>query len=252
MKKIILTSLVFLGVLGNSFAQNQSYTIKDKYGVQYEDNSVHNFTVHGTFADPIEEAKLYVVAHNDTAADLYVAGEIVEITNTDGTMAQFCIGGPWGNCFFPLNVGGFYPHENGGILPANSTWGLTDYLINLDPTVGASYKVRFTEKNNATGEDIPNTNFFITYVYTGEMGVSDMNVKAVAEVYPTVAKGFTNVNLNENAQVQILNVEGKVVKTTSFQLGSHKLDLSGLSAGIYWIVFKGDSGKTTSIKVVVK
>lgn len=252
MKKFIISSLLLLGFVGTTFAQNQTYVIKDKYGVAYENNSVHYFNTHGTFDDPREEAKLYLVAHNDSGNTLYVAGEIVEITNTDGTQAQFCIGGPWGNCFFPLNVGGFYPSENGGILPANSTWGLTDYLINLDPTVGASYKVRFTEKNNETGEDIANTNFFISYVYAGDMGVGDLNTKAVAEVYPTVAKGFTNLNLNENAQVQVINLEGKTLKTISLNAGSHKLDLSGLAAGVYWIASKGQSGKTTSIKVVVK
>lgn len=252
MKKLILTGCLFLGLIGSSFAQNQTYRIADKNGVNYENNSVHNFSVHGTFEDPRDDAKLYLVAHNDSDVEIRLAGEIVEITNTDGTLGQFCIGGPAGNCFFPLNVGGYYPSYEGGALGAGASWGLMDYIINLDSTVGSSYKVRFTEKNAQTGDDIPDTNFFITYAYTGVMGVADMDTKAVAEVYPTVAKGFTNVNLNENAKVQIINLEGKSVKTTSLQAGTHKLDLAGLAAGVYWVAFKGDSGKTTSIKVVVK
>lgn len=241
-----------LGALANVFAQDQTYRITDKNGNEYENNSTHYFNTYGTFENAVEEAKLYLVAHNDSPETIYVAGEIVEIVNTTGELGQFCIGGMWGNCFFPLIVGGYYPANNGGILPGNSTWGTTDYLINLDPTEGARYKVRFTEKNNATGEDIPNTNFFITYVYSTNMAVADVNSKSIAEVYPTVAKGFTNVNVSENAQVQVVNALGKVVKTTSFNEGTHKLDLSGMAAGVYWVSFKGQSGKTTSIKIVVK
>lgn len=251
MKNFILTGTLILGTLTQTFAQEQVYRITDKNGVEYENNSVHSFNVHGTFDDPREEAKLYLVAHNDSTEDIRLAGEIVEIINTDGEMGQFCIGGPAGNCFFPLVVGGYYPSNNGGQLNAGTSWGNFDYIINLDPAVGSSYKVRFTQKE-VSGADVPNTNFFITYVYAGQMGVSDLNTKAIAEVYPTVAKGFTNVNLSENAQVQVVNALGKTVKTTSFNAGTHKLDLSGFAAGVYWVSFKGQSGKTHSIKMVVK
>jgi hypothetical protein len=84
------------------------------------------------------------------------------------------------------------------------------------------------------------------------MNVSDMQSVAIAEVYPTVAKGFTNVNLKENAKVQILNAEGRTVKSLSLKSGQSQLNLSGLSAGVYWVTFKGDSGMTTHTRIVVK
>lgn len=251
MKKIFLSTLMIWGVCSLSQAQNQNYSVTDLDGVEYENNSVHLFSVHGTFADPIEEAKLHLRVNNKIAEDIYVSGEIVEIINTDGTLAQFCIGGPSGNCFFPLAEGAFYPNSTGGTVPANGNWGNFDYVINLDPTKPVEYKVRFTEFDSA-GNEIPNTNFFITYRHDDAMGVSDVNSIAIAEVYPTVAKGSTTVQLKENANVQIFNLEGKAVKSLKLNSGKSNLDLSGLSSGVYLVQFKGTSGLTHTTKIVVK
>ncbi len=239
------------GVFSLTQAQNQDYIITNLDGVPYENNSVHIFNVYGTFADPIEEAKLHLKVNNPTSSSIYVSGQIVEMTNTDGTMAQFCIGGPSGNCFFPLVLNGFYPNNSGGIVPANGNWGNFDYMINLDPTNPVEYKIRFAQFDGA-GNEVPDTSFFITYRYEEAMSVSDANSIAIAEVYPTVVKNSTTVSLKENASVKIISMEGKSVKSLNLNSGQSTLDLSGLSAGVYIIQFKGDSGLTTMKKIVVK
>jgi len=252
MKKLILSVIAITGVCGISLAQNQAYTITDLNMEEYENNSLHVFNVHGTFEDPIDAAKLHLVVNNYGNEAIRVSAEVVEITNTDGSLAQFCIGGPAGNCFNPIFEGSFYPNENGGIVDAGTNWGMYDYLINLDPTNLSEYKLRFVQKDDS-GNEIPDTNFYITYKYDeNAMGVSDVRSSAIAEVYPTVAKGFTNVNLKENANVQIVNLEGKSVRSLKLNSGKSQLDLSGLASGIYWIQFKGVSGLTTVSKIVVK
>jgi len=249
MKKLILSMLTIAAVSGISYAQDFSITDLDM--VPYENNSVHVFNVHGTFENPLDEAKLHLVINNVSAAPIKVTGQVVEMTNTDGTLAQFCIGGPSGNCFFPLTEGAYYPSEQGGIIEPGSNWGNFDYLINLDPTELAEYKLRFVQIDG-DGNEMPETSFFLTYRYDSSMVVSDVNSIAIAEVYPTVAKGFTNVTLKENAAVQILNVEGKVVKSINMRSGNAQLDLSGLPGGVYWVSFKGDSGVATTKRIVVK
>lgn len=241
--------LTIAAVSGISFAQD--FVITDLDGVPYENNSLITFNVHGTFEDPIDAAKLHLVINNVSASPIKLTGQIVEMINTDGNLAQFCIGGPLGNCFFPLTVGGYYPSEQGSTIEAGSNWGNFDYLINLDPNENVQYKVRFVQIDGS-GNEMPETNFFLTYLYDPSMAVSDVNSISIAEVYPTVAKGFTNVTLKENAAVQILNVEGKVVKSINLKSGNAQLDLSGLSSGVYWVSFKGDSGVTTTKKIVVK
>jgi len=250
MKKIILSVMTFAAVSGISFAQDQDYTVTDLDMVEYENNSVHIFNVHGTFEDPTDEAKLHLVINNTSSEQIKVAGQVVEFTNTDGSLAQFCIGGPAGNCFFPLFEGAFYPSQSGGIIESGSNWGLNDYLINLDPTNLAEYKLRFVQVDD-NGDEIPNTSFFITYRYDANMATSDVNSIAIAEVYPTVIKNSTTVELKENANVQIVNLEGKVVKSLTMNSGKTSLDMSGLS-GVYWIQFQGVSGASTMKKVVVK
>lgn len=249
MKKLILSLLTIAAVSGISYAQD--FSITDLDGVAYENNSVHVFNVHGTFENPIDDAKLHLVINNVSTAPIKITGQVVEITNTDGTLAQFCIGGPSGNCFFPLTEGAFYPSEQGGIIEPGSNWGNFDYLINLDPNELAEYKLRFVQIDES-GNEMPDTSFFLTYRYDSSMSVSDANSIAIAQVSPTVIKGQTNVTLKENALVQVLNLEGKSVKSLKLNSGSSQLDLSGLSAGVYLIQFKGDSGLTTTKKVVVK
>jgi len=252
MKKLILSVLAFAGVYGLSLAQNQDYTLTNLDMVEYENNSIHVFNVHGTFEDPIEEAKLHLVVNNFGNEDIRVTAELVEITNTDGSLAQFCIGGPAGNCFSPVHEGYFYPNASGGIVAAGSNWGNFDYFINLDSTNLVEYKLRFVQMDNS-GNEIPDTNFYITYKYDeNAMAVSDVNSIAIAQVYPTVASGFTNVTLKENASVQIVNLEGKSVRSLRLNSGESKLDLSGLASGVYWIQFKGVSGLTTTSKIIVK
>lgn len=251
MKKILLSLFTFASAAGIGFAQNQDYTITDLNGVEYENNSVHIYNVHGTFDDPVDEAKMHLVITNNNADPIYVTAQVVEITNTDGTLAQFCIGGPSGNCFNPIMQGSFYPNAQGGIIEPGFTWGNFDYLINLDPTNLSEYKLRFVQ-TDGSGNETPDTDFFLTYRYDETMSTADINTVAIAEVYPTVAKGFTTVNLKENAQVQILNMQGKVVKSLNLNSGESTLNLNGLSSGVYMVQFKGTSGTTTTTKVIVK
>lgn len=251
MKKIFLGA-VFTLLTVAVFAQ-RDYKVSNLEGHEYENNTTFVYNVHGTFADPLEEAKLHLFITNKTSNDIYIRGQIVEMVNTDGFQAQFCIGGPSGNCFTPLSTGFFYPVAEGGVLYADSNWGMFDYFINLDETNLAQYTVRFTQTDGA-GNEIEGTDFTFTYLYDedGEMGVSNVQSRSIAEVYPTVVKGFTNVNLKEGANVQILNLEGRVVRTLSMKKGQSQLDLSGLAAGAYWITFKGNSGVNTSVRVIVK
>ncbi len=252
MKKLFLSTLILWGICGVTNAQNQEFIITDLDGVEYENNSVHVFTEFSEDEVPNEDAKLPLRIFNTTNSDIYVSAEVVEIINTDGSEGQFCIGGPAGNCWFSISVGSFYPSSTGGVLPSNGDWGNYDYLTNRDETNLAEYKLRFVQFDGA-GSEIPNTSFYISYRYDkNAMGVSDVNSIAIAEVYPTVAKGSTTVQLKENANVQIFNLEGKAVKSLKLNSGKSNLDLSGLSSGVYLVQFKGTSGLTHTTKIVVK
>ncbi|MFA7449045.1 MAG: T9SS type A sorting domain-containing protein [Weeksellaceae bacterium] len=253
MKKIIISGFLALFAFANVSAQNQSYKVYDLDGNEYENNKTYGYNIHGTLGDPIEEAHLDLVFENAGSEDIRLYGQVVSFTNTNGANAQFCI---IDACYFPLEEGGLYPGAGGMLAPGEilgNPGGFPNYFINLDGNSPVEYKIRFFQGDVDTGEEIPNTTFNMTYLYDEDyMNVSDMQSVAIAEVYPTVAKGFTNVNLKENAQVQILNAEGRTVKSFSLKSGQSQLNLSGLSAGVYWVTFKGDSGKATHTRIVVK
>ncbi|HUH35858.1 MAG TPA: T9SS type A sorting domain-containing protein [Moheibacter sp.] len=248
MKKKLITGFVALLAWSGLQAQNPAYVVSNTDGVPYENNSLHVFNVYGT-DDDIETAKLYLIIDNyDFDNDIYVRAEVVEIINTDGQNAQFCIAGV---CLFAFEEGQILPNEEGEVVYGGNGWGPSSYILNTDPTNLSEYKIRFVQTDGA-GNEIPNTNFFISYRYDKNMGLSEVKSLSIAEVYPTVAKNFTNVNLKENAEVQIFNAEGKAVRSTKMNSGSSQLDLSGLSKGVYWVAFKGQSGSTTNVKIVVK
>ncbi|MFA7615631.1 MAG: T9SS type A sorting domain-containing protein [Weeksellaceae bacterium] len=249
MKKIIVSAFLCLFMI-SGYAQNQDFEVLDLDGNPYVDGQTYVYNVHGTFGDPINEAKLFFVFHNPTAEQIKIYGQVLEFTNTDGSMAQFCI---IDACYFPLVEGGLYPAQGGFLAPGEyNGQNETNYFINLDDFSPVEYKFRIYQANVDTGEEIPNTTFEMNYRYDASMGVSDVQTLAIAQVYPTVVKGFTNVSLNEDANVQVLNTEGKIVKKLSMKKGQSQLDLNGLSAGVYWVTFKGVSGVNTNIRVLVK
>src|SRR5690606_15159156 len=106
---------------------------------------------------------------------------------------------------------------------------------------------------DSEGFEIENTSLTFNYRYDRDaMSVSEVSSVSIAEVYPTVVKNSTTVELKENANVQIVNLEGKVVKSLTMNSGKTSLDMSGLASGVYWIQFQGVSGTSTMKKVVVK
>lgn len=249
MKKfLVLTS--FLSLVGFSQAQNQKFTVSNLAGEEYVNNSVHVFNIVGDMSQEItDDIKLYYVVKNIGGETIIAAGEVIEMTNADGELAQFCFGG---DCYYPVFKDYFYPNNGAHIAPGE-VQSMHDYFANFE---GGSdlveYKFRFLQLD-ANGQEIPNTSFYLTYRYEKNMGLSDVNSSiSIAEVSPTVAKDFTTVNLKENAQAKILTTTGQLIKTVELKAGKSNLSLAGLAKGVYYLQFNGVSGKTTTSKILVK
>lgn len=246
MKKIFLSIFVVASALVNA----QNFTITDLDLVPYQDNSVFVFNTIGDPENMHEEAKLHFVLNNISDSPIKMYGEVTQITNATGELTQFCFGT---DCYFGVEQGHKYPND-GVIIQAQSNNGFYDYFLNAnDATSPAEYKIRFLEVDENDNE-IPGSSFYITYRYDVDgMGVSDTSLsQSIADIAPTVAKGFTNAILKENASVQILNLEGKTIKSFKLNAGTSKIDLNGLASGVYFIQFKGISGTITTNKLIVK
>ncbi|WP_369592735.1 T9SS type A sorting domain-containing protein [Marivirga arenosa] len=68
---------------------------------------------------------------------------------------------------------------------------------------------------------------------------------AEISIYPNPANEFVNFSLGENIiskQIQVLNVNGKFVKTVK---SNDRVDLSNLPPGLYFVRFRTNHGETT-------
>lgn len=250
MRKLILSLL--LPAFGLMTAQTLDFSVTDLDGNPYENGGVYVFNVHGEMGDePGMDIKLPLVIHNDTGEMIYMMGQVLEMVNTDGTLAQFCIGGEQGNCYFPIYEGEYYPPSR-FYVNAGEIQSIKDYFANFDPNSPVKYTFRLFQTDE-DGFEIEGTNFQLTYEYEKPMAVNDLNSSDIVDVYPTyISAGSTTAELKEASTVRVLNTMGKVIKTIQLDSGKTVMNLSELPAGVYLLQFKGESGKISVKKVVVK
>ena len=251
MKKILLTTLMSISITGLVSAQDLPYRLMNMNHTNEttDDTQINEGDVVVFGTAEYEPAKLRFLTYNDSGETVYLRVECEGLTNTNGDHMELC----YGSCYYGIDTFIGYPLENPIMVqPGQSQGTIYDYFSNTD---GASdlveYQFRFFQCDE-DGFEIPDTSLHFTYRYDANMATSDVNSIAIAEVYPTAVKDFTTVSLKENAQVQILNLEGKSVKSLNLNSGETKLNLSDLAAGVYLIQFKGVSGTTTMKKIVVK
>lgn len=252
MKKVFYTAILSLGVLSVSFAQDQVYRVMNSYNTldTNDDTEIEEGFVFTS--NSVEEADgLWFLTYNDSGDPINMQIECtgVSTAGNDASGMQVC----YGLCITNIQVNEYIPGYSVVIPPGSNQGFTTDHFIHHEETEEViEYEFRFFQLDG-DGFDIENTNLNITYIYDkNAMGVSDVNSISIAQVYPTVVKNSTTVELKENAEVQIVNLEGKLVKTTSLNAGKSNLDMSGIAPGVYWIKFNGVSGTSTMKKVVVK
>lgn len=251
MKKIFFTVILSLGALSFLFGQNQVYRVMNSYNTldTSDDTPIQEGFVY-TSNSIEEEHGLWFLTYNDSGEPINMQIECTGVSNGDDASGmQVC----YGLCITNIAVFQHIPGYPVTITPGNHQGFTTDHFIHHEESDDIiEYEFRFFQMDS-DGFEIENTDLNILYRYDkNAMAVSDVNSISIAQVYPTVVRNSTTVELKEKAQVQIVSLEGKVVKTTSLNSGKSTMDLSGLSAGVYWIKFKGVSGTSTMKKIVVK
>lgn len=251
MRKIILSVVLSCSFLGWTNAQDLAYRLMDMHHTNdySDDTEINEGDVVVFLTAEYEPAKLKFLTYNDSGETVYLRVECEGLTNTDGSKMELC----YGECYYGIETFVGYPTESPiPVEPGQHQAIINDYFSNTDDESDVvEYDFRFFQCD-IDGFELPDTSLRFTYRYGEIMATSDVNSIAIANVYPTVAKKSTTVNLKEDAGVQILNMQGKAVKSVNLKSGESTLDLSGLSAGVYLIQFKGVSGVTTTKKIIVK
>lgn len=95
----------------------------------------------------------------------------------------------------------------------------------------------------------------ISISITSNVGVAELLSKANVSLYPNPTAGILNVNLNnykaEVIQMNILNSEGKIVKSDEILKATNQYDLNGLPKGVYIVELWNGSNKSSS-KIILK
>jgi len=83
------------------------------------------------------------------------------------------------------------------------------------------------------------------------VGIGENNAENIS-VYPNPANGYFTLTSNQNGQLSLMDVSGRVVLTNAVSAGSNKIDLNGLPSGIYLVNVLLQDGTRSSVKLMVK
>jgi PKD repeat protein len=122
----------------------------------------------------------------------------------------------------------------------------TTSMRNMDVKFNAlgSYSVTL-KATNTTGNDQKLKTNYIQVVLSGNQ---DLPVKQVV-FYPNPAKGVMNVmGINTITSATMQSLDGKLVHVT---FEGNQIDLSDVSAGIYFATVKDESGRVYQTKIVI-
>ena len=175
--------------------------------------------------------------------------KFISATNYDGPALQLFLsqdydgsGNP--NDFTWLEITADYTWSDGGWNWVASGDG--DLVLYEYQTAYLAFKFTSTTDGSATWEldDL--------MVYGKRInGIGD-NIVKVANIYPNPATNFVNIDLEEEAIVQLININGQMLSQESFKKGPNKVSTTTLSKGIYVLQIKYNDGSVLSKKLIVE
>lgn len=159
--------------------------------------------------------------------------EITDETNSDG------------NGSISINV-------SGGTGALSYLWDNGETSAVIDGLSAGEYNLEVTDENGCTKEFGP------FEVESSTVGVDDLDFVTAMQVYPVPAVNYLNVNIElnnvESTQLRIVDTNGKVISTLNYNAKEIKtqIDVTTLSAGIYYLEFGNKNGRTLEKFIVVR
>lgn len=241
MKKTMLLIGAFFCLL----SLQAQFTVETDTGTPILDGDIFAF---GQVGDP---AKLKFHINNTSSSQINMLVECVSMTNTNGSMMQFCI---TPTCYFDVVAGEFYPHDPYPpvpIQPGEQSNG-NEHFMNFDTGNGTDvidYVFRFYQVNDF-GIQI-GTSLTMTYRYDPLLSAEEMNKLDIA-VYPTLVQDILTVKTPEALKMSIYDLQGRRLKSTELAVGQNQIELSNLSSQMYLVRFENELGESQITKVIVQ
>jgi hypothetical protein len=235
--------LLFLSLFFATAGMMAQYTVEDGDGNAINDGDVINYGVTG-----VPDASLDFYVTNNGASTINMKIEFVSAINADGSEFELC----FGLCYTGIVLGNSYPGGSDFIaIDAGMVTGPGNHFYNYATGNGTDvldYVFRYYETDGA-GNDIGNS-LTITYRYDPLLGVNDNTLDVV--ISSTVIDGQITVNVQEDLNLAIYDLNGRIVQNQKLEAGQQYVNLSNLSAQMYILHFTNNSGISQVTKVVVK
>ncbi len=95
------------------------------------------------------------------------------------------------------------------------------------------------------------TDLFVSKIVTS-VGINEQHSAESPTVYPNPASGFINILCDKGSVIQVINMDGKLVKKVKSKQATYKLDISGLLPGMYVVKTIKQGGETAITSFIKK
>jgi hypothetical protein len=114
------------------------------------------------------------------------------------------------------------------------------------PTAYLAFKFTSTTEGSATWEldDL--------MVYGKKTSGIGNNIAKTASIYPNPASDFVSIVLEENAEVQLANLNGQIMLNESFNAGQNRLSVASLPKGVYLLQIKYNDNSVLNKKLIIE
>lgn len=225
-----------------AFSANAQYSIVDGDGNAIEDGTI---ITKGSTAE--ENALKFFVTNNSGAT----IRSTIEYVSTDvGGNFQVCYGG---QCYDPVVTGNSYPPATAPqVIDAGATTGQGNKMFynEVDNPALSNHVFRFYLVDGS-GADIGGDLTF-TYRFDPALAISDVESQIGISVVTTVVDSTIALTSQNEATMEIFDINGRLIQTNAISVGSQNINVSGLSSQLYILSFEDNNGNKQSIKVLKK
>ncbi|WP_175445438.1 T9SS type A sorting domain-containing protein [Ulvibacter litoralis] len=235
--------LLFLSAFIVAFSMNAQYTVEDHDGNPIVDGDVVSF---GSVV-PAEATYEFYVNNTSTTDAIRMKIEFVNAINADGSQMELC----FGLCYTGITIGQSYPPNADFVEIAPGAQTLAgNHMLNVDPGNGTEildYIFRFYQINtngDEIGEDLT-----MTYRYDPLLSVNDASLNV--NVMATSISEKLVVSVEEALDLQIYDLQGRVVVSQNLSVGTQEINVSDLTSQMYLAHFKNNNGVSQVVKIMV-
>ena len=241
MKNKILIVFVFIGGLINA-----QLSVSKIDGTPLTDGQVITFN-----SVVYDDALLELKITNNSSSSIDVKLKCISFTNTDGSQMGVCFGP---NCFTGVTSGQLYPSASTNVAINAGGSDTTSHFANADPGNGSSnidYVFQIYRTNSFGG--VVGTPFTFTYRYNPNLANTNFGSKAIGmDLKSSVVTSNIELNATNDVNLQMLDMNGRLVREANLVSGYQNIDVSDLSSGIYILNCSNSEGKKANFKIVKK